>query len=255
MKILPPRIKPPEAEVVQSHSPPEYTGKRGYRNYRDCLRWDFGFTCPFCLLHESDFMQEGTEGAGVMQIEHWVPRSEDAQLINEYSNCRYICRFCNQARQSQVVEGSDGTLLDPANASWSEHFSLSDDTLEVSDAEDVDAKRTLNVYDLNDDRKIKRRKVRRDRLEEHYKMLEEAADVRDQLQEEARKLATSDPKKASEKLNQAELLNTVLEQSRKEILRFRVIPEDRPDNCKCQQDINLQLPQFLEQQCTDLDQP
>lgn len=189
-----------------------------------------------------------------MQIEHCIPRSEDPQLINEYSNCRYICSFCNQVRQSQVVKGSDGTLLDPANASWSEHFSLTDDTLQVSDVEDTDAKRTLNVYNLNDERKTKRRKTRRERLEEHYQILEEASDIRDQLQEEARDLVTSDPEKASAKLEQARRLNKILEQSRKEVLRFRIIPEDRPDNCKCQQDINLQLPEFLEQQCIELEQ-
>ena len=59
MKILPPQTKPPTSPIERRHRPRPVHGRQGYLKFRPCLRWDFGFTCPFCLMHESDFVRGG----------------------------------------------------------------------------------------------------------------------------------------------------------------------------------------------------
>lgn len=62
MKILPPTTQPPLQAIERRHRPKK---SRRWSDYRACLRWDFAFTCGFCLLHEVDlFGSEGGEGLG-----------------------------------------------------------------------------------------------------------------------------------------------------------------------------------------------
>lgn len=46
MRILPPVLTPWPAVIERRHDPPLARGRHGYRAYRSCLRWEFGFTCP-----------------------------------------------------------------------------------------------------------------------------------------------------------------------------------------------------------------
>ena len=50
MQVLPCRTQPPDRATELRHAP--LAAK--YEAYRDCLRWEFGFTCAVCLVHESD---------------------------------------------------------------------------------------------------------------------------------------------------------------------------------------------------------
>jgi len=88
MNLLPPELSPPEEPTVHRHQPKPAKGERGFQSYRSCLRWNFGFTCAFCLLHETDFSPKfGVVGTGQMSIEHFVPQSFDPEL-NRWSVCR-----------------------------------------------------------------------------------------------------------------------------------------------------------------------
>ncbi len=83
MRILPESTKPSSRRIERRHGPEERTGRRGYRQYRDCLGWEFGFSCAFCLLHEADVISYGVEGFGVMGVEHFTPVSSDAEAVND----------------------------------------------------------------------------------------------------------------------------------------------------------------------------
>lgn len=251
MKILPPQTNPPETPIDLKHSPPKYESEFGYQNFRNCLRWDFGFTCAFCLLHESDFMPLGTEGSGIMQIEHWIPKSAQPDQKNEFDNCRYICKFCNQSRGAKAVHADEGKLLDPCEVIWRDHFHLSDDKLVVNNHRDVNGLRTKNVYELNDPRKIRRRMCRKKRLSELIEIIKEGEEIRKKLQKEAQNSVASDPEKRQEKLSQAQELDKIIRQSKKELTRFQTIPDDHPEECKCQED--FELPSFLQRQSTPID--
>lgn len=90
MKILPPETHLPSAPLRRQHLPEPAS----YSEYRQCLRWEFGFSCAFCLLHEADLIENGIEGTGFMGIEHRVTRSSAPTQEDAYGNCYYACRFC-----------------------------------------------------------------------------------------------------------------------------------------------------------------
>src|SRR5438552_905085 len=97
MNVLPLQTRPPTEAVARGHAPP----RGGFNSYRRCLRWEFGFTCAFCLLHEADLVDWGASGSGLMTIEHRVPQSDPAvgaALADDYGNCFYACRYCNRSR-------------------------------------------------------------------------------------------------------------------------------------------------------------
>src|SRR4051812_19451819 len=106
--------------IHRRHTP---SPSKDYRAYRACLRWEFGFSCAFCLLHEADIVAAGTEGWGVMAIEHFVPQSHAPDLVNVYSNCFYVCTLCNSARGDRPNQAPDGAnLLNPCDDPWNELF-------------------------------------------------------------------------------------------------------------------------------------
>ncbi len=129
MKILPKSTEPPDRKVRRRHNPEARTGRRGYRSYRDCLRWEFGFSCGFCLLHEADLAAHGAEGLGIMGVEHFVPVAAATEAINDYANCFYACRLCNGARSNVPVSLLGKRLLNPCDDVWAEHFEADGDRL------------------------------------------------------------------------------------------------------------------------------
>ena len=148
MKILPLQTCLPSTPIFRRHNPHPVHWTRGYREYHECLQWDFGFTCAFCLLHEADIALQGTEGLGVLTVEHLVPQSIDETLANDYTNLVYACRFCNTARKTTPRVGLGCSLLDPTKDSWSDHFHTDGDHLLLRD-HDLDALYTHKTYDLD----------------------------------------------------------------------------------------------------------
>ena len=134
MSILPPRTPLPDTPFRRRHTPGTASGRRGYERYRHCLRWEFGFTCAFCLLHESDLavgVGDGlpAAGSGQFTIEHLQPQATVPSRRNDYSNCYYACRRCNLARtlKYQLVSRDGAQLLDPCRVAWANHFSAGGD--------------------------------------------------------------------------------------------------------------------------------
>jgi hypothetical protein len=169
MKILPTRTAPPDAPVKRRHAP----RPGAYKSYRACLRWDFGFTCAFCLLHEADLTEFGVERQGLTTIEHRILRSVDHALENEYANCYYACRFCNGARSTRAVTSPNGhRLLDPCADVWADHFIAAGDRLLPREG-DADAAYTHETYNIDDRRRQVRRRARAETLDEAF------ADLRD----------------------------------------------------------------------------
>lgn len=166
MKLVPLETRPPAIVRTRRHSPQP----GDYTSYRPCLRWDFGFTCALCLVHESD-LAYCVDGTGLTSIEHFVPKStsDGAEQRNAYTACLYVCRFCNGARGRKPNVSDEGAkLLDPTRTPWSEHFALVHTRLDAIE-DDADAQYTCETYDLNDPRRIAIRNQRwrllKDRLE------------------------------------------------------------------------------------------
>lgn len=83
MKILPPVTLPPRQPTTRRHEPKAAFGAEGYQAYRACLRWEFGFTCSFCLMHEADLTGGraveglGGDGCGAPHLSRRRPESEE----------------------------------------------------------------------------------------------------------------------------------------------------------------------------------
>jgi 5-methylcytosine-specific restriction endonuclease McrA len=156
MHLLPPQTPLPQSKTGRLHSPEP---ARDYVAFRQCLRWDFSFTCAFCLLHEADLAIRGVEGWGLIGVEHFVAQSLDSDRITEYANCYLCCARCNSAKwkkpPANLVTG--GKLLDPCEEPWALHFAWEAGELIPKD---VDAEWTIDAYNLNDRSKVARRVYR-----------------------------------------------------------------------------------------------
>lgn len=232
MKILPFQTLPPPRKVERRHTPPEASGPQGYREYRACLRWEFGFTCAFCLLHEGDLTDLGAKGMGVTWIEHFQPTSLAPDRINEYENCFYTCLFCNRSRAAAPPEDVEGRkLINPVSHVWAEHFFPSSDGRLLPAEADPDAAYTAETYDLDDPRKVRARRLRRERLSETLALL------RDGPHRVAALLARSEQaisaEESRELVEAAETLRDWILRASSELGRYALIPFDADGTCRC----------------------
>lgn len=237
IRILPNQTALPQEPISRRHNPK----KSQYQDYAACLRWDFGFTCPYCLLHESDFMKH-VKGERLFWIEHYVPRSESSELSNEYRNCLYSCHNCNHARSNDT----DPRILNPTTNAWADHFQLNGDRLEPLPGDDA-AYYTAKAYDINEPRKIKRRRERREFIEEtladSQKLYSEQRSLIDWAHE-----ASREGKRDEEKKLREIVFNTMerIERNHKRLKRYEAIPEDADYECKCGENRYHTLPTWLE---------
>lgn len=215
IQLLPLSTLPPDEALGRRHLPRPI--KEDYTVFRSCLRWEFGFTCAICLLHERDIVQTGVEGWGPTQIEHIVPQSTASRgatpgVVHKYSNLLYICRLCNNARgDTDVVDVSGRRLLDPTRDNWSQHFELVGDQLSPMSG-DGDAAYTADAYAINDPRKVGLRRRRRQTV----------GDLVENLKVMLRRRDRPDGLEPGEPARLARQLGV-----------WAWIPEDPPADCRC----------------------
>jgi hypothetical protein len=237
--LLPKATEPWRIAILRRHEP---VGSPPFKGFRACLRWEFGFSCAFCLLHESDLSEHGTEGWGLMWIEHGTLRSQAPELANDYENCFYSCRFCNQARSSRPhIDEQQRRLLNPCEVSWQEHFDLDGVMIRVR-GDHADATYTHETYDLNDPRKVRMRGRRRKTLSEMLAVISETKPLHDRLLQRA--LDTGD----STFVDDARIAWDNFRYACEDLLRFLPIPEDASRRCSCGHTQHHSLPEVLEEQ-------
>lgn len=237
MQILAPTTPPPASPRRQRHAP---RSANNYREYRACLRWDAGFTCCFCLVHESDLDPHGVERTGLTSIEHIEPQVRAPDLASTYSNCAYACRFCNTVRRDQPLEHQSGArLLHPWRDAWGEHFRLCEDRLEPvhQGPAGQHARYTERIYRINDLRKIELRRERRELIQDRLRFF--AHDIA-----EMRRAARTHPLPAH-RLRLIEMVRELEAQRRRaleELRRCSPVPRDAPSTCRCDGEEHCCLP-------------
>ena len=252
MRILPPILHPPKEPTRRRHKPRPATGKTGYQAFRDCLRWDFGFVCPFCLLHESDLVGGGgAERSGLTTVEHRVLQSADVSQRNDYNNCIYACRYCNRARSTTPIEQNGQKLLDPTVAAWANHFAAADDRL-LPMADNVDASYTYETYDLDDPIKCERRRLRRELITNRISLLRDGPQELSALLGVAEELGRAEPEAAQHLLRVARRLREQLVCAPQDLSRFNAIPPDAPTECRCRTKEHHVLPPEFDRQMLNL---
>ena len=258
MRILPRRTRPFPVKLERRHTPRPTRGRRGYQAFRPCLRWELGFTCAFCLAHESDLVEHGSEGTGLMTIEHFSPANtaktpaEVEALLNDYRNCLYACRYCNGSRNdAPEFDWRGRKLLNPFNHAWGEHFMLSDDDRLLPVPGDLDAEYTAEVYDLNEARKLEMRRSRRERMDESSVLVDQGPGLLDALLASSMDLGPG--ARSAELLMAAESLRKAMRSAEQALMRHAAIPEDADPECRCGHANHYTLPPALEEQTIDVD--
>ena len=242
MTTLPRQTQPPATPIERRHAP----APGRYGSYRPCLRWDFGFTCAFCLLHEADLAEHGVEGTGLTWIEHRLLRSVDPLRARDYANCYYACRFCNTARGTAPLEDADGRrVLDPCADAGGHHLMVHGDGLRPLDD---DARYTHETYDLDDPRKRLARRSRTAAIDTARKTLSKAPRLISRLLELAETAAAKD---RAAILDAAQARSATVRAARRQLERYRAIPADAPTSCRCGTLAAHSLPAFLAEQCED----
>jgi 5-methylcytosine-specific restriction endonuclease McrA len=249
LKILPPRTLPPGAPIPRKHRPAPASH---WSPYRACLRWEFGFTCAFCLLHEADLYggQPG-EGLAGTTVEHRIPRSSDPTLENSYENCLYACRLCNRSRSAHPLEPQGATLLDPTQHSWSDHFILADDLLRPVAPSDAAAAYTHRTYQLDDPRKVVRRRTRRELIDDRLQILGLSAEI-PELLSLADTVRQTDLRRFGEILREIQRIRDDSRRALQDLERYPGIPADAPETCRCGESADHRLPGYLEEQMLEI---
>lgn len=237
-QILRSKTLPFKARITRAHTPTARGGRSlSYPAFKDCLRWEFGFTCAICLLHEVHLVLPGTGAATShqMTVEHIVLKSTPLgkPLENQYANCLLLCTYCNGARGNRHLhENPDGTrLLNPIADVWDDHFDLANDRLEPR-AGDANAEYTRMAYAINDSVRTMRRQALRGLIDErivNIRMHQASLDEIDvQLNgdvgsaEHLQRLLTARGR-----------LCEALRREMTALLKFSGVPADKPGVCHC----------------------
>lgn len=252
IRILRGSTPPYTKRIVRRHAPRAARGgPLTYDRFKDCLRWEFGFTCAVCLLHERHFVFSGTNCArtGQTTVEHFVLKStaEGVPLEHDYSNCLFMCRLCNLHRGDRHphVRADGARLLNPADHVWAEHFQVNADRLDPLPG-DADAAYTEAAYGINDgDHTVRRRQLASLLL-----------GMIDDQERDIAKVAQIDIKRSQPNVSVDTLVDDQVERgrlvqqilSRREALKdfFSGIPMDAPKSCRCTPP-NLSVPVEVEE--------
>lgn len=235
--LVPLMTRPPATSKSQRHKP---KSANDYQQYRPCLRWDAGFTCCFCLVHESDLAPGGVEKTAQTSIEHIEPQARAPHLATEYENCAYACRFCNNSRGTlPVVHPSGARLLHPWRDPWGAHFRLHENRLEpVRDGEEArHARYTAEAYQINDEARIRLREKRHRLLLDRMRWFEH--DV-DELEHQAER--QSSPEDRLRLFLLARELAAGRQAALIELGERAAIPTDAPIRCRCDSQEHHDLP-------------
>jgi hypothetical protein len=204
------------------------------------LRWEFGFTCAFCLLHEVQVAPEGASGSRRFSIEHLELKKDRDDLVNRYDNVVYACSRCNNARSIWPRQAEDGRrLLDPCSDAWASHFVVDGDEIRGVTEHGTYTEQT---YDLNDPVKTGLRADLYDAVKEALEVLDQAPGWIDELMMDLPDLA---PARQQKRLEIVARLHLDLRRAREDLQALQVIPADRDDACRCKSTEHHSPPDWL----------
>jgi hypothetical protein len=192
-------------------------------------------------------MQAGVEGWGLTQVEHFSPKSLEAVDRNNYVNCFYICARCNRSRGKAPQRDPFGrSLLNPCDRAWGDLFVMINGELMPRNSENTDVTYTQETYRLNDRRKVRLRRLRRETIEERRGFLERSSHY---ITEVLDKIATGG---TSADVEMAREISRQRRTAVKDLFQYLAIPHDRDRSCLCGHTGHHTLPRALEEQTFDL---
>jgi HNH endonuclease len=115
-----------------------------YGEYRQTLRHDFIYSCAYCTMSEAEAQ------AIRFTIDHYEPKNERPDLINDYENLMYSCDECNSRKGDRCPPAEarvDGhRFFRPDQDRYQDHFHKNGVRLE---AQSNTGNYSLDALDLN----------------------------------------------------------------------------------------------------------
>ncbi len=176
----------------------------------------------------------------------------DPEHRGDYENCLYACRFCNRSRSVTPILKDGARLLDPTADAWADHFAAAGDLLAPA-AEDADATFTHRTYELDDPRKVVRRRARRELVSDRLALFRFLGGEIETLLNLAAVLRTRNVEAFGEALREIRQLWREARRALEDLARFSAIPSDAPGTCRCPSPVRFQLPPALEAQALEID--
>lgn len=183
-------------------------------------------------------------------MEHTITRSEDVSKENDYGNCLYACRFCNRSRSAKPAWRQGTRLLDPTRDAWSEHFWMSGDNL-LPVQGNAEAEYTHEAYEIDDPRKVARRRARRELLTDRLRLLRLESEIA-KLLRLAGPLRQHDVRRFGEVVQQIRVIRTDARRALGDLKRYSAIPVDAPQTCRCPLPREHSLPEELDRQTVEV---
>ena len=249
IQILPPVSVLPWKPIVRHYSPEGRVGRLDFQGYRPYLRWEFGFSCAFCFLHESDLNYVDPLETGLFQIEHFIPSSRDLGRAFSYDNLFYVCHFCSRSGAFRKEFLSDRhRILNPCEHAWGERFQIKNDQI-VPRPGDRQAIYTAEAFDFNDPRRQAARRLRRQVVSRSLEVLDRAKEW------EPRLLDQAEEAQDVEALELAKLLYQMSRLAIEDLSRFVAIPLDADRSCLGGASEAAGLPDWLAAQTLEIAAP
>ncbi len=213
------------APIRRSHKPPK---ARPFAEYRNCLRFEFAYTCAYCLASEREVGPSDKYGG--FEIEHFKPRGvrQFRNLRCYYPNLLWACHACNRAKSDtwpSVRELANGVrFIDPCVEPLGKYLSIRGDKV-VALTSNPAGQYMIDEVNLNSAQHVQRRQ-RRQKLARNFALLEATAEtlrrrIKPGMSDEAETLAELDT--LTRALNDLRLTQGVPPSP----------PWDAPTDCRC----------------------
>lgn len=100
---------------------PAPSNKSGYRKYRPFVRNDFLGQCAYCLMTE--LLAGGAEN---FELDHFRPKAQFPELVNDFHNIYYSCHPCNHTKldtwPSPELTALGYSFVDLCSDDFDKHF-------------------------------------------------------------------------------------------------------------------------------------
>lgn len=253
MKILPAVTSPSKILIERNHKP----GPAEYTKYANCLRWDFGFTCAFCLRHEYDISPRGRSNLGVWTAEHTIPKAgsdEGKARKNDYTVLVYCCRPCNSKRSTEqknpTIKNAKERLLFPTDVVWSECFEVVEGVIKPKEGPNKkSAEYTARAYEINHDDKVEDRIDRQQCYLDNLGVVERGDVTISIIQGKLRSL---NARARNEAVKRVAKLRRSRQKSWRALKRYRAIPAMKTTECQCETPPDFVIPPFLKDHLIDI---